>query len=264
MLKISIIVPVYNSEETLSRCVDSILRQTFSDFELLLVDDGSSDTSWKICEKYARLDSRVRAFHKENGGPGSARNAGMNKAQGDFVTFIDSDDWIEPDYVSNLVYAVSSDVDLVISNYGDKKQNEEIEGWLIQTANLQLLFEAHERCYIVPWGKLYRSQIINDFHLRFDEGMCLGEDVAFIYAYMVHSTRIYLQSGNAGYHYETERTNSLSKRIFPIKQEIYSYQIVRKAIRDLIIAKRIVDGAALDKLNQLEVYFISRILCGIY
>lgn len=91
---ISIIVPVYNSEKTLNRCIDSILSQTFHDWELLLIDDGSTDCSGEICDEYAIKDKRVKVFHKGNGGVSSARNVGLNNAKGEWITFIDSDDEI--------------------------------------------------------------------------------------------------------------------------------------------------------------------------
>ena len=94
MSKISIIVPVYNAEEYLHRCIDSILAQTFTDFELLLINDGSKDNSGVICDEYAALDNRVRVFHKENGGVSSARNMGLDNAKGEWITFVDSDDWL--------------------------------------------------------------------------------------------------------------------------------------------------------------------------
>ena len=96
MLKISIIVPVYNVEKYLSRCVDSILNQTFTDFECILVDDGSPDNCGKICDEYAKKDKRIRVIHKENGGLSDARNAGIDIAQGEYIGFVDSDDWIHP------------------------------------------------------------------------------------------------------------------------------------------------------------------------
>ena len=96
--KISVIVPVYNVEKYLRRCVDSILTQTFTDFEVLLIDDGSTDGSGKICDEYAKKDKRVRVFHKENGGVSSARNLGLDNVRGRYVTFVDADDKISPDY----------------------------------------------------------------------------------------------------------------------------------------------------------------------
>ena len=99
MPKISVIVPVYKAEQYIRRCVDSILAQTFTDFELLLIDDGSPDNSGAICDEYAAKDSRIKVFHKENGGVSSARNLGLDNATGEWITFVDSDDWIETDYL---------------------------------------------------------------------------------------------------------------------------------------------------------------------
>ena len=100
--KISVIVPVYKAEAYLHRCVDSLLAQTFQDFEVLLVDDGSPDRSGEICDEYARKDSRVRVFHKENGGVSSARQYGMDHAQGEYTIHADPDDWVEPTMLEEL------------------------------------------------------------------------------------------------------------------------------------------------------------------
>lgn len=108
----SIIVPVYNAESTLQRCVDSILAQTFEDFELILINDGSKDQSGDICDEYAAKDSRVKTVHKTNGGVSSARNAGLRIAQGEYIAFIDSDDYIDNDYLLGFKHY---DADLIIS-----------------------------------------------------------------------------------------------------------------------------------------------------
>lgn len=108
MPTVSVIVPVYKAENCLAKCVDSILNQTFSDFELLLVDDGSPDNSGALCDRYAAADSRIRVFHKENGGVSSARNLGMSNAQGAYIAFADSDDWMEPNALEVLWGLISS------------------------------------------------------------------------------------------------------------------------------------------------------------
>lgn len=100
--KISVIVPVYNTEKYLHRCIDSILAQTFTDFELLLIDDGSKDNSGTICDEYAAKDSRVRVFHKENGGVSSARNLGLDNAKGEWISFVDSDDYTDSYFLENF------------------------------------------------------------------------------------------------------------------------------------------------------------------
>ena len=106
---VSIIVPVYNAEKTLNKCVDSILNQTFQDWELLLIDDGSTDRSGELCDEYANKDSRVRVFHKINEGVSSARNVGLDNAKGQWITFVDADDWIDKNMYQELYNtAVSS------------------------------------------------------------------------------------------------------------------------------------------------------------
>lgn len=100
---LSIIVPVYNVESYLSKCIKSVLSQSLSDYELLLIDDGSTDASGKICDEFGQDNSRIRVFHKKNGGVSSARNLGIEKANGEFVSFLDSDDWVTDDYVSTIL-----------------------------------------------------------------------------------------------------------------------------------------------------------------
>ena len=112
---ISVIVPLYNVEFYLRRCINSILNQSFVNFELLLIDDGSIDTSGIICNEYAEKDRRIKVFHKENGGVSSARNVGLANAKGTWIAFVDADDWVEPDYLKNLIDHVDDSIDLVIS-----------------------------------------------------------------------------------------------------------------------------------------------------
>lgn len=112
---ISVIVPVYNAEKYLNRCVDSILSQTMTNFELLLIDDGSQDNSGRICDEYAEKDARVRAFHKPNGGVSSARNLGLDNAMGNWITYVDADDRCSCDYLEHLLSKVDDDTDLIIS-----------------------------------------------------------------------------------------------------------------------------------------------------
>ncbi len=117
MPKISVIVPIYKVEEYLPRCVDSILAQTFTDFELWLVDDGSPDKCGEICDEYAKRDSRIRVIHKQNGGLSDARNAALDKATGEYISFIDSDDWVAPDFLESLYGALTrNNADLAICN----------------------------------------------------------------------------------------------------------------------------------------------------
>lgn len=123
--QISIIIPIYNAEKTLNRCLDSIKQQIFNDFEVLLIDDGSKDSSLTICKSYASKDSRFRVFEKENGGASSARNIGLNNAKGEYIAFCDSDDYVEPDWLIQFINGMSH-ADIVISFFINLKTKRKI------------------------------------------------------------------------------------------------------------------------------------------
>lgn len=179
MATISVIVPVYKVEKYIHRCVDSILTQTFTDFELILVDDGSPDNCGRICDEYALKDYRVYVIRKENGGLSDARNAGIDwvfeHSNSEWLTFIDSDDWIHPEYLNFLLSAaISSNVDVHIYRYEVK--NELSEYGVINNSfavyDTEDLF-VHRVNMVVAWGKLYRKIIFKN--LRFPYGK-LNED----------------------------------------------------------------------------------------
>lgn len=124
--KVSVIVPVYNVEKLLQRCIDSILAQTFTDFELLLIDDGSKDKSGEICDEYAAKDSRIRVFHKQNGGVSTARNLGIDKAQGEWIYFVDSDDIVLPSALGTFCSLIYSDSELVMAGFYTSDENNTV------------------------------------------------------------------------------------------------------------------------------------------
>lgn len=212
MSKISVIVPVYNCETYIGQCIESVLQQTFTDFELLLVDDGSSDQSGIICDRYAQKDSRIRVIHKSNGkGAGEARNRGLQCALSSFVTFLDSDDWLREDMLQKMWDArqkYNSDVVIcgyrnVVSlenpvyNFDTKYRAEFITG----QQNVREFFVKYfpEGMVGYPWNKLYRTDIIRNNHLQFPkmrrledgifnieyfscaESICVIEDVLYNY-----------------------------------------------------------------------------------
>lgn len=179
--KISVIIPVYNAEVYLHRCVDSVLSQNFKDFEVLLIDDGSTDRSANICDEYANLDERVKVFHKKNGGVSSARNIGLDNAAGEWVTFVDSDDWIYND-ILDLVPSYSED--LLIFNYKIESYNDLYPSPKIEQASLKQMLEKYVNYEIfrTPWGKFYKRDIISN--LRFDTDVKVGEDTLFVLQYL--------------------------------------------------------------------------------
>ena len=168
---ISIIVPVYNVEKYLKRCIDSILNQTFKDFELILVNDGSTDGCKEICNQYEKLDNRIKVIHKENGGLSSARNAGLDIAKGKYIGFVDSDDYINVNMYQNLLdKLIKNKSDLVICKLVRVKDNykETINKSKIVEKNydnlqaLQELYNINSIDFIVAWNKLYKSELLKD------------------------------------------------------------------------------------------------------
>ena len=193
---ISVIVPVYKAEKYLHRCVDSILAQSYTDFELLLIDDGSPDNSGAICDEYVAKDSRVRVFHKENGGVSSARNFGVDNALGKYVAFCDADDYVGENWLIAFSEGTYNEVDLVIQGiyYITNKGNIEPKylapykgNGVVDKRNLivQLMLQGVYGC---PVTKLFRKQIIEENHIRFDTNSTFREDEQFFSKYLEYVT----------------------------------------------------------------------------
>lgn len=269
MSEISIIVPVYNAEKYLDECVRSILNSSYTDIELILVDDGSSDNSGAICDKYSLIDQRVKVFHKSNGGVGSARNMGIDNATGKWIAFVDSDDWVRIDYLESLLLHTGDDVDLVISfpEVFLKNSNYKIECYsecLINRNNFGQMFASNDlQEHTSPWGKLFRASIIRNNNIRFDEKMSFGEDTVFLYMFLIYADCIYI-STEIGYCYRGEIEGSLSKRINPIDFEYVNYLKLHEMVDLLIRQRHIVDEGALTKLKALVAAYVWRTLNSLY
>lgn len=198
MPKVSVIVPVYNTEKYLPRCIDSILAQTFTDFELILVNDGSTDNSGKICDGYAKKDSRIVVIHKDNGGVSSARNRGIDMAHGEWITFVDSDDELyDRDSLNQLQLLINDDIEFVIAGYVycnefgivTYKINESVE----QTINpIDGIFLYYRPKYFRYLGhicsKLYNNALIKTNKLKFNEDISYNEDGLFHVQYCLLMT----------------------------------------------------------------------------
>lgn len=197
---ISIIVPVYNSAKTLEKCIKSILTSK-SDIELILINDGSTDDSWGVCEKYAKEYTNVQAYSQENKGVSEARNLGIEKATGEWIGFVDSDDWIEEGYFDKMnEVSQNYSVDLIMSYYEKNKIINRIKGVLdVHETGELVLGDKNVGGYC--WNKLFRRQIIIDNDLRFDPSVKLCEDVLFVMQYVQHMDCSYVFL-NALYHYE--------------------------------------------------------------
>lgn len=223
MPKISLITPVYNVENYLPKCLDSILNQTFSDFEVFVVDDGSTDSSGAIADRYAKKDPRIKVIHKENGGAPSARNAGIEKATGDYLYFPDSDDWLSSDYLEDLYStAVKTGADLVISGYtmeyyeSNKRQTYKVttkdrffDGKNTVRNNLHGYFD--NMMMAVPWNKLYSAKHIKDNNLRFPD---LKWDDLHFNMEVVRDINSVAISSSSGYHFFRSRPGSETTKVF--------------------------------------------------
>jgi glycosyltransferase involved in cell wall biosynthesis len=184
MVKASIIIPVYNAEKYLSQCIDSILSQTWTDFELLLINDGSSDHSGKICDESARRDSRVKVFHKENGGVSSARNLGIDKAQGEWVAFVDSDDWLASNFLEQMLNkALESKAEVVFCNCYYVFENETIqkptytEDTIEDSSGMLKRFLIRFGTRSELWGKIIQRKYLNH---RLKKNVKIGEDFLYL------------------------------------------------------------------------------------
>lgn len=251
MAVISVIVPVYNAEKYLHRCIDSILNQTFTDFELLLINDGSKDQSSIICDKYARKDSRIRVFHKENGGVSSARNLGLDNAKGKWVVFVDSDDWVDEHYLEVL--------------YQDGKYDFVTCYWRLVNDESYTCFVPDEKEYYgkseicdfldlnigkvsFPVCRLYSKMIIKENNLCFNEKIHCSEDALFniIYLQYVHAIK---QVSDIAYNYE-KHENSLSRVNIPWDRMNYTISMLGEQITKLEEALTW-DG---EKLRQYHIW----------
>ena len=182
--KISIIIPVYNVELYLKDCLDSIITQNYKDFEVLLINDGSSDNSGDICDEYAEKDNRVRVFHKKNAGVSSARNLGLIEAKGEWICFVDSDDWIEPNTLSSIFPIEDNKIDFI--QFGFKQINS--LGIVILQSNIpnhRSIMEKdaylNSRMYhSAICGYVIKKDIIKKYKINFPEAIKYGEDQAFI------------------------------------------------------------------------------------
>lgn len=207
---VSIIVPIYNRDKYLWRCVDSILCQTYSDIEVLLVDDGSSDGSGRICEEYAAMDSRVQVLHQQNAGSSVSRIRGIEKAHGDYIQFVDSDDWIEPTIVECLlVKAQKENVDVVWCNYMvHTPEQSEIHVPFDNRPSVMLNAIYDFKISGCLWNKLYRAEVLR--HLT-PSDVDIREDVFYATQILVQNPSMSFVD-KALYHYDMMSSDSLIRK----------------------------------------------------
>ena len=213
---ISVIVPVYKVESYLRRCVDSILTQTFTDFELILVDDGSPDNCGAICDEYAAQDSRIHVIHQENGGAAKARNIGLDLAQGQYIMFVDADDYLEADTCQKMMDAMCAhDAQCVIAglrlvyDHGELGETQAVDQVQVlsgrEAIRARNLHGRNEINIVVPWGKIFRRSMWEK--IRFTDGLYY-EDLD-IMPYLYHDCETMVLIPDIGYYYY-QRSGSAS------------------------------------------------------
>lgn len=235
---ISVVIPAYNAAKTIVRCVDSLLSQTFQDWELIIIDDGSKDNTLEICQSFQ--DKRIYVYHKENGGVSSARNSGLTYAKGEYIAFMDADDYLEPMYLEHLYQG--SEYDLSITGFCYDNEPERSNSFLELTdkssvaKSLSALINADQLCY--PWGRLFKRYIIEQNHIRFNEKMRFAEDNVFNWEYLCHINSLRIDSthkdyhkssdeGGSGYNLSFEEMDYVDGQLFALSQKLESYYEIK-------------------------------------
>ena len=193
---ITVMIPAYNAQKYIGRCIESLLKQTYKEIEILIVNDGSKDNTKSICEDYSQKDSRVRLVNQENGGEGAARNTGLREAKGKYLTFVDADDYVKEDFIERLhTNLVKINAGLAICGFTELREDtvlNETSGditFMNQEEGMEMLLrEDSFKGYV--WNKIFDLDIIRQNKLSFDTSLAVWTDVLFVFQYMRHIEKI--------------------------------------------------------------------------
>lgn len=263
--QLSIIVPVYNVEEWLERCLDSILAQTWKDFELICVDDGSTDSSLNILHKYQKIDDRIKIIHKENGGLVSARKAGIIAAAGEYISYVDSDDWIEENMCQCMMEkAIETDADIITS--GVKLEYQ--DGIITELGEVKEGIYAGEKLKTAFWtnmintdeffmqgvsmhifAKIYKKEHIYKYQNNVPNHIVVGEDAACVYPGLLHAEKVFVLN-KAFYHYQMRSNSIMGENNVDIGNYKSLFRHLRPYFHQASYDK------AMEQLDQLIVFLI--------
>ena len=241
MPTISVIVPVYKVEEYLPACIRSILRQTYRDFELILVDDGSPDRCGEICDEFAMKDKRIRVIHQENGGVSRARNVGIDLARGEWIAFVDSDDLITPKYLEKFALTPGEEADLIIQSalhLNSKLRRSEFSFDNHLFKDLSDILDERHLSFVVPWCKLFRTNLIERHHIRFPETICYSEDQVFYYHTLAVASAVRTVNSHR-YVYRKGKQESLSQKRPDPNMLLSMKEMSLKFLRDLYMKEQV-------------------------
>jgi len=264
-LLVSIIIPIYNSEAFLDKCIQSAINQTYKNIEVILVDDGSTDSSGKVCDEYAATDNRIKVIHKKNGGLVSSRKAGLELSTGDYALYIDGDDWIELDIIENYIDQVLKfNADVIVSShivnlegrtdtlrnslppgvYNKNQLKSIVYPKMLYTGNFSQF-----GIFSYSWGKLYKRDILLKNQLRVTEGITIGEDALCLYPTLLDANVLVILD-QPYYHYR-QRADSLIKTLRTI--ELSKMEKVYNDLKEIFNDKGVLD----IMLPQLQYYLLS-------
>lgn len=263
---ISVLVPVYNIERYVGACLESIIKQTYKQLDIIVVDDGSTDRSGEICDLYAQKDDRIRVIHKKNGGLVSARKAAMQVAKGNYIGYVDGDDWISPDYYSDLFLKINgNNCDAVVAGFSrdlfDSStelsnvvavglyEDDKLKGLFSNMISTGAFFRHGITTYL--WNKLFKREMVEDIQLGIDDRISIGEDGAVVYPALLKCKRVFV-TNNFSYHYR-QREDSMLKKSKPFEQEVFSLLILYNQIDKAISPY----PANLNLRLQLQKYLLS-------
>jgi len=268
-IKISVLVPIFGIEKYLPKCINSLLQQSFLDFELILVDDGSPDNCPKICDDFAKIDSRIKVIHKKNGGLLSARKEGLKNAIGKYVSFVDGDDWVDKYYLDTLFkLAEANDSDLVVTGHF-REFNGKIE---TIKPKMPGIYDEHEiKSSIIPnaiyngdfcehgmstyvWNKLFKRELLHKFFFDVPNEIVMGEDAAITYSYLSISKSLVIS--RIPLYYYRQRHDSIVKSIDNPNTEYYRLGLLMNFLK--LKLSHVLDEKTLDQ--QIKFYLYSQIL----
>lgn len=263
---ISVLVPVYNIERYVGICLESIIKQKYKQLEIIVVDDGSTDRSGEICDLYAQKDCRVKVIHKTNGGLVSARKVAMQVAKGTYIGYVDGDDWIDPDYYSDLFLKISgNNCDAVVAGFSrdlfDSStpmsnvlsvgcyEGEKLNSLFSNMISTGAFFRHGVTTYL--WNKLFKREIVEEIQLGIDDRISIGEDGAVVYPALLKCKKVFV-TNNFSYHYR-QREDSMLKKSKPFEQEVSQLQILYNQIDKAID----LFPTSLNLKLQLQKYLLS-------
>ena len=266
---VTIIIPIYGVELYLKQCIESVLSQTYRNLQIILVNDGSKDKCGEICDYYAAKDTRIQLIHKQNEGLVNARKSGLAIAQGEFVTFVDGDDWVGENFIYNLIQpSLKFDVDFTIAGfirefYGKEDKifpklpigyhsTENLVNTIFPNCIYNGIFFQHGISTYV-WNKLFRINKLKKFLSLIDKNIVMGEDAALTYPYLFDCKSIYITDA-ADYYYR-QRPNSIVKSVPNLKLEYSQLSLLFKHLK-----KNLSNNLNIEIESQLKLYFFSQIL----